>query len=120
MHGSGHCSNKQVSNGQVYDEVGRALAQVTISSDSENGETVYNGYHSQFSEEDCEPLGPKQWRRRTRSCFIAHSRVSRLFQGASVMFPLVCPMTMKKRFEIFSNFFALETFKGDWAGSRVD
>ena len=87
MHGSGNYSNKQVSHGQVYDKVGRAFTQVTISCDSENGETVYNGYHSQFSEEDSEPLGPEQWRRRTGACFIAHSLVSRPFQGASVMLP---------------------------------
>ena len=38
-----------VSHGQVYGRVGRAFTQVTISCDSDNGETVYNGYHSHFT-----------------------------------------------------------------------
>ena len=38
-----------VSHGQVYDKVGRTFTQVTISCDSDNGETVYNWYHSQFT-----------------------------------------------------------------------
>ena len=76
MHGKGHCSNKQVSNGQVYDKVCRTLAQVAISCESENGKTVYNGYHSQFNDEDCEPCGPEKWGRRTSFCFIVHSLVS--------------------------------------------
>ena len=93
----GHCPNKQVSNGKIYDKVSRTLAQVTIPCESENGKTIYNGYHSQFKDEDCEPRGPEHWGRRTISSFIAHSRVSRLFQGASVMSSLVCAISKKKK-----------------------
>ena len=82
MHGNGHCSNKEVSSGQVYDKVCRTLAQVTISCESERGKTVNNGYHSQFNYKNCEPSGPEQLGRRIGSCFIGHSRVSnqRLFK----------------------------------------
>ena len=76
MHGSGHCSNQKVSNGQVYDKVCRALAQVTISCESENSKTVYNGCHSIFNDKDCEPRGPEHWEKGTSFCFIGHSRVS--------------------------------------------
>ena len=58
-----------VSNGQVYDKVCRALAQVTIS-------CVYNGCHSIFNDKDCEPHGPEHWGKGTSFCFIGHSRVS--------------------------------------------
>ena len=108
VHRSGHCSNEKVSNGQVYDKVGRAFTQVTISCESKNGKTVYNECHSQFNDKDCEPLGLEQWTRRSGSCFIAHSRVSRLFQGASVIFAgtvsALC-VRKRKRIEIFSKFF---------------
>ena len=97
MHRSGHCSNQKVSNGQIYDEVGRTVAQVTISCDSENAETVYKRYHSIFNDKDCEPLGPEQLGRRTGSCLIGHFRVLRLFQGVLVIFALVCPMRKKKK-----------------------
>ena len=102
MHRSGHCSNQKVSNGQIYDEVGRTVAQVTISCDSENAETVYNRYHSIFNDKDCEPLGPEQLGRRTGSCLIGHFRVLRLFSGC---LGDICSCLSydeeKKRFEIF-------------------
>ena len=76
MHGSGDCSHKKFSNGQVYYKVCRTLAQATISCESENGKTIYNGYHSQFDDKDCEPRGPEHWGRKTSFCFIGHSQVS--------------------------------------------
>ena len=68
--------------GQAYDKVCRTLAQVTISCESENGKTVYNGYHSQFNDKDCEPRGPEHRGRRTSFCFIEHFRLSTRLQGA--------------------------------------
>ena len=68
MHGSGHCSHKKVSNGQVYDKVCGTFAEVTISYESKDSKTVYDRYNNQFT--DCEPIGPEQLVRRTGSCFI--------------------------------------------------
>ena len=83
MHGNGHCSHKKVDNGQVYYKVCRTLAQVTISCENENGKTVYDRYNSQFNDKDCEPIAPEQLVRRTGSCFIWHSRVSRCLSDGS-------------------------------------
>ena len=80
-----------------YDKVCRTLAQVTISCESEYGKTVFNECHSQFNDKDCEPRGPEHQGRRASICFIAHSRVSTPFPGALLMFPLVSPMSKKKK-----------------------
>ena len=80
MHGNGHCSHKKVSNGQVYDKVCRTLAQVTISCESENGKTVYNRYHSQFNDKDCEPSGPEHWEGEPDSVSLGIVEFQRLFK----------------------------------------
>ena len=77
VHRSGHVPTKKSAMVRFMIKVSRTLAQVTISCENENGKTVYNGCHSQFNDKDCEPLGLEQWTRRTGSCFVAHSRVSR-------------------------------------------
>ena len=73
-----------VSHGQVYGRVGRAFTQVTISCDSDNGETVYNGYHSQFT---------LTWTVEKKNWFLFHCAFLsfKAFLGASVILPDTVP-----------------------------